>query len=55
MPDSAAVAPERAIEHSRKSVYLGQGCTVFAAAPQVMMKFGAGHPMPNWRLQPAQL
>jgi multidrug transporter EmrE-like cation transporter len=26
------------------------GCTVFAAAAQVMMKFGAGQPMPNWPL-----
>ena len=29
------------------------GCTVFAAAAQVMMKFGAGHVMP--RLEPSQL
>ena len=50
MPDTAAVAPERAIKHSRKPVYLVLGCTVFAAAAQVMMKFGAGHPMPNWPL-----
>jgi multidrug transporter EmrE-like cation transporter len=50
MPNSAAVAPERAIKHSRKPVYLVLGCTVFAAAAQVMMKFGAGHPMPNWPL-----
>jgi len=30
----------------RKSVYLVLGCTVFAAAAQIMMKYGAGHTMP---------
>jgi multidrug transporter EmrE-like cation transporter len=28
-------------------VYLVLGCTVFAAASQVLMKFGATHPMPG--------
>ncbi len=32
--------------HSRKSIYLVLGCTVFAAAAQVLLKFGAGHKMP---------
>ena len=31
---------------SRKSIYLVLGCTVFAAAAQIMMKYGAVHPMP---------
>lgn len=34
-------------------MYLVLGCTVFAAAAQVLMKFGAGHPMPS--LAPASL
>lgn len=33
--------------HPNKSIYLVLGCTVFAAAAQVLMKFGAGHPMPQ--------
>src|ERR1019366_4945534 len=37
-----------------KAIYLVLGCTVFAAAAQVLMKFGAGHPMPQLDLtQPA--
>jgi multidrug transporter EmrE-like cation transporter len=32
---------------SNKSLYLVLGCTVFAAAAQVLMKFGAGHTMPQ--------
>jgi len=40
-------------------IYAVLVCTRFAAAAQVMMKFGAGHPVPNWplpnRLQPARL
>ena len=31
----------------RQSVYMVLGCTVFAAGAQVLMKFGAGHPMPK--------
>lgn len=31
---------------SNKPIYLVLGCTVFAAAAQVLMKFGANHPMP---------
>jgi drug/metabolite transporter (DMT)-like permease len=39
---------------SNKSIYLVLGCTVFAAAAQVLMKFGAGHVMPQLDLtQPA--
>ena len=29
-----------------RSVYLVLGCTIFAAAAQILVKFGAGHPMP---------
>jgi multidrug transporter EmrE-like cation transporter len=35
------------VPHTNKSIYLVLGCTVFAAAAQVLMKFGAGHPMPQ--------
>jgi multidrug transporter EmrE-like cation transporter len=39
---------------SNKSIYLVLSCTVFAAAAQVLMKFGAGHAMPALDLtQPA--
>ena len=31
----------------RQSVYMVLGCTVFAAGAQVLMKFGAGYPMPK--------
>jgi multidrug transporter EmrE-like cation transporter len=47
MTTPAAAVAQRAIRHSRKPVYMVLGCTVFAAAAQVMMKFGAGRPMPN--------
>ncbi len=33
-------------KRSNKSIYLVLGCTVFAAAAQVLLKFGAGHAMP---------
>ena len=32
---------------SANPVYLVLGCTVFAAAAQILMKFGANHPMPK--------
>jgi multidrug transporter EmrE-like cation transporter len=35
---------------SNKSIYLVLGCTLFTAAAQVLMKFGAGHPMPQLNL-----
>lgn len=31
---------------NRKSIYLVLGCTLFAAAAQVLMKFGAANPLP---------
>jgi multidrug transporter EmrE-like cation transporter len=36
-----------AANSSSKSIYLVLGCTVFAAAAQILMKFGATHPMPK--------
>lgn len=53
MTSTAAIELVSREKNPRKSIYLVLGCTVFAAAAQVMMKFGAGHPMP--RLEPAQL
>ena len=38
---------ESAAAKKRQSVYMVLGCTVFAAGAQVLMKFGAGHPMPK--------
>jgi multidrug transporter EmrE-like cation transporter len=32
--------------HSRKSIYMVLGCTVFAATAQVLMKFGMAHSLP---------
>src|ERR1700729_3327410 len=46
MTGTAAAAPRHAVKRSNKSIYLVLGCTVFAASAQVLMKFGAGHPMP---------
>jgi drug/metabolite transporter (DMT)-like permease len=46
MTSSPAAAPEYIIRRSNKSIYMVLGCTVFAAASQVLMKFGATHPMP---------
>jgi multidrug transporter EmrE-like cation transporter len=52
MISTATAIPRQEVRSSRQSVYLVLGCTVFAAAAQVMMKFGAGHPMPA--LHPGQ-
>jgi multidrug transporter EmrE-like cation transporter len=41
-----AISPQAAIR-SRKSIYMVLGCTVFAAAAQVLLKFGANHAMPR--------
>ena len=51
MASSASVIPDRAARRSSKSVYMVLGCTVFAAAAQVLLKFGATHAMPE--LHPA--
>ena len=40
-------------EKKNRSVHMVLGCTVFAAGAQVLMKFGAGHPMP--KLDPGQI
>jgi drug/metabolite transporter (DMT)-like permease len=51
---SAASVVESAVGSRRtKPVYLVLGITVFAAAAQVLMKFGAMHPMPG--VNPADL
>jgi multidrug transporter EmrE-like cation transporter len=36
--------------HARKSVYMVIGCTLFAASAQVLLKFGAQHPMPPFAI-----
>ncbi|HWF09670.1 MAG TPA: EamA family transporter [Bryobacteraceae bacterium] len=46
MASSAAAIPRQAARQPNKSVYMVLGCTVFAATAQVLMKFGATHPMP---------
>ena len=47
MSTSATAIPEQATRRSRKSLYMVLGCTVFAAAAQVLLKFGATHVMPQ--------
>jgi drug/metabolite transporter (DMT)-like permease len=47
MASSATAITYRTIRRSQKPVYLVLGCTIFAAAAQVLMKFGANHPMPQ--------
>jgi multidrug transporter EmrE-like cation transporter len=46
IPPPASVTGEVHHSHRTNPVYLVLGCTVFAAAAQVLMKFGAMHPMP---------
>ena len=43
MASSATATPHQAARRSNKSIYMVLGCTVFAAAAQVLMKFGATH------------
>jgi len=47
MTSSPPTIPTHSVKRSNKSVYMVLGCTVFAAAAQVLMKFGATHPMPS--------
>jgi multidrug transporter EmrE-like cation transporter len=47
MASSVTAVPEQATRGSNKSVYMVLGCTVFAATAQVLLKFGANHPMPS--------
>ena len=51
MASSATATPLEAARRSNKSIYMVLGCTVFAAAAQVLLKFGATHAMPQ--LNPA--
>ncbi|HEX4274132.1 MAG TPA: hypothetical protein VHZ74_02200 [Bryobacteraceae bacterium] len=46
MASSATAIPNQAARRSNKSIYMVLGCTVFAATAQVLLKFGAMHPMP---------
>jgi drug/metabolite transporter (DMT)-like permease len=46
MTSSPSAIPTHSVKRSNKSVYMVLGCTVFAAAAQVLLKFGATHPMP---------
>lgn len=46
MATSVTAIPQEAVKRSNKSIYMVLGCTVFAAAAQVLLKFGATHPMP---------
>jgi len=46
MTSSPAQVPAHSAKRSNKSIYLVLGCTVFAATAQVLLKFGADHPMP---------
>ena len=46
VPESQARV-DVAARRSNRSVMMVLGCTVFAAAAQVLLKFGAGHPLPS--------
>jgi multidrug transporter EmrE-like cation transporter len=48
MASTATVIPQEASRRSNKSVFMVLGCTVFAAAAQVLLKFGATHAMPQF-------
>jgi uncharacterized membrane protein len=50
MTSSVATAQNQFAKRSNRSVYMVLGCTVFAAASQVLMKFGATHPMPAFQI-----
>lgn len=47
MASSVTAVPPHLARRSNKSVYMVLGCTVFAAAAQVLLKFGATHTMPR--------
>ncbi len=46
VPPVAGASDRLAGAPAVKPVYLVLGCTLFAAAAQVLLKFGAAHPMP---------
>lgn len=50
MTSAAPPQPHTASPHSRKSVYMVVGCTVFAAVAQVLMKKGMAHTFPALQL-----
>lgn len=50
MTTSATATPVSSVKRSNKSIYLVLACTIFAAAAQVLMKFGANHKMPAMNL-----
>jgi multidrug transporter EmrE-like cation transporter len=47
MASSVTAVPQHKARRSNKSIYMVLGCTVFAAAAQVLLKFGATHAMPQ--------
>jgi multidrug transporter EmrE-like cation transporter len=47
MASSVTAIPQLKARRSNKSIYMVLGCTVFAAAAQVLLKFGATHAMPQ--------
>jgi multidrug transporter EmrE-like cation transporter len=51
MASTVTAIPDEVSRRSNKSIYMVLGCTVFAAAAQVLLKFGANHHMPQ--LSPA--
>jgi multidrug transporter EmrE-like cation transporter len=46
MTGTVTAPTQQAAHHSKKSIYMVLGCTVFAATAQVLMKFGMAHTMP---------
>ena len=46
MTSSPAQASALSAKRSNKPIYMVLGCTLFAATAQVLLKFGADHPMP---------
>ncbi len=50
MASPVIASSRQAIRRSNTSIYMVLGCTVFAAAAQVLMKFGAIRAMPVWHL-----
>jgi multidrug transporter EmrE-like cation transporter len=47
MAGSVTAIPQLKARRSNKSIYMVLGCTVFAAAAQVLLKFGANQAMPQ--------
>ncbi|MDP9055140.1 MAG: hypothetical protein M3N93_12710, partial [Acidobacteriota bacterium] len=49
MLETAPTPVQPASGQPRKSIYMVLGCTVFAAAAQVLMKFGMAHALPAFQ------